>query len=247
MFNLDFGWGRFKAAIKFATKDNNTGCCATPGGRNVSIVWRFLLMITVPCMCFILFCWLLEADIKDDYGGYPPGLQAIGWTLLAISLFLTPLTCIGPLQQPKHSTLPKMNEDGSFEDVDSPQSPKKQKELAAASLPPPSEGAPPPYNMERGDAEQGTQLSRAGSDYPGSPQLLYPRHEPSEVVSDDEYDDYSGSGLGVRRWQRRASSPGHARRRTQSGHVHVDSSVGTQSTNPLHMVFPQSGRPAYVS
>ena len=48
--------------------------------------------MTTPLFTSFLFVQLWVKDLKQPYGGYPGGLQAFGWSLLAILLGITPLT-----------------------------------------------------------------------------------------------------------------------------------------------------------
>ena len=91
MFALDVGWQRIAAALRLATAGNPS----TPNGRFLAphpLFWRGCLYVTVPVFTLFLFVQLWVTDLQSPYQGYPDGLQAVGWTLLAILLVITPLT-----------------------------------------------------------------------------------------------------------------------------------------------------------
>ena len=52
-------------------------------------------------------------DVQRPYGGYPGGLQAFGWTLLAVLLVITPLT----MRSSEAGSLPTLPASGGVTEV----------------------------------------------------------------------------------------------------------------------------------
>jgi SNF family Na+-dependent transporter len=88
MFNLDFTYKRLEFALAKATFDNP----GTPDGRRLGpkLLCKLDLHVTVPVLSGLLALYLIVADAKDVYMGYPKRLVAWGWILLS---FLCVVAC----------------------------------------------------------------------------------------------------------------------------------------------------------
>jgi hypothetical protein len=103
MFMLDFGWTRYSAAIKRATRDN----ASTPTGRVLSEYWRSTVCYIVPTVTsgLLLTEFVNNAFIKQYGGGdYSADLLAAGWvvffTLVLVALSTLSDSSMGSLSLP---------------------------------------------------------------------------------------------------------------------------------------------------
>jgi len=94
MFTVDFGWSRFVHAVTDATGDKLYGAA----------FWKLSLLATAPLATGCLFLQLLISDLKEPYGDYPAGFQAVGWITIVTCVALSLATCL----RKGDSTLPSM-------------------------------------------------------------------------------------------------------------------------------------------
>lgn len=100
VFTLGYTWTRLAAGLR-----STTGKELRP-----TRFYQFLLGFVIPCATGLLALHLISANLRKSYGGYPAGLLAVGWSLLAVcvGLFTSTLCLSG------QSTLPKMCTSGEL-------------------------------------------------------------------------------------------------------------------------------------
>ena len=113
ILNFDFGWKRLAYALKAATY----GSKRFPNGRTLfpQLLCRFDFHLTVPVATLLLFVYQFVSLglSSSSYGGYPMGLNAWGWTLLAICLATVLLT----VWKQAKSELPAIEDDPRFDEI----------------------------------------------------------------------------------------------------------------------------------
>lgn len=104
MLNLDFGWERLRLALRVATIGN----AGSPDGREVMPKWLCMIdfRLMVPAVTGFLAIYNLQKFIREPYGGYSPGILAIGWTFLGVLIAISLLT----IWKTEHGTLMPIEE-----------------------------------------------------------------------------------------------------------------------------------------